>query len=272
MLVCTVGDLLLDVIVRLQGPSSPGDDTPAATRVTAGGQAANVAAWAAALGAEARLIAKRGDDGASGLAADEIAARGVELVGPVVAAARRRGGVRGRRLRRALDAHRPRPEPTAPRRGDRRRLAARLRRPPRVRVRDARRPDRAGGCARGRRGSGAGRPDQRRPRLGQRDRRLRRGRVARAARGARTGRRVRRRRRARCARPRAARRDARRQARRSRRDRRPRRRPRGARGTRADVVDPTGAGDALAAGFLVGGIDLGLEAAARCVSQAGAMP
>ena len=90
MLVCTVGDLLLDVIVRLQGRSSPGDDTPAATRVTAGGQAANVAAWAAALGAESRLIAKRGDDGASGLAADEIVARGVELVGPVVSAG---GGV-----------------------------------------------------------------------------------------------------------------------------------------------------------------------------------
>lgn len=86
MLVCTVGDLLLDVIVRLQGPRSPDDDTPAVMRVTAGGQAANVAAWAAALGAEARLIAKRGDDGASGLAAAEIAARGVELVGPVVPA------------------------------------------------------------------------------------------------------------------------------------------------------------------------------------------
>ena len=40
----------------------------------------------------------------------------------------------------------------------------------------------------------------------------------------------------------------------------------------ADVVDPTGAGDALAAGFLVGGIELGLAAAARCVAQAGAMP
>ena len=40
----------------------------------------------------------------------------------------------------------------------------------------------------------------------------------------------------------------------------------------ADVVDPTGAGDALAAGFLVGGIELGLEAAARCVARAGAMP
>jgi sugar/nucleoside kinase (ribokinase family) len=39
-----------------------------------------------------------------------------------------------------------------------------------------------------------------------------------------------------------------------------------------EAVDSTGAGDALAAGFLVGGIEVGLEAAARCVSQAGAMP
>ena len=39
-----------------------------------------------------------------------------------------------------------------------------------------------------------------------------------------------------------------------------------------DVVDTTGAGDALAAGFLVGGIELGLDAAARCVSKLGAMP
>jgi sugar/nucleoside kinase (ribokinase family) len=39
-----------------------------------------------------------------------------------------------------------------------------------------------------------------------------------------------------------------------------------------ELIDPTGAGDALAAGFLVGGIELGLEAAARCVSTPGAMP
>jgi sugar/nucleoside kinase (ribokinase family) len=37
-------------------------------------------------------------------------------------------------------------------------------------------------------------------------------------------------------------------------------------------VDTTGAGDALAAGFIVGGIELGLEAAARCVGQLGAVP
>ncbi len=40
----------------------------------------------------------------------------------------------------------------------------------------------------------------------------------------------------------------------------------------AEVVDTTGAGDALAAGFLVGGPELGLQAAARCVASVGSMP
>ena len=39
-----------------------------------------------------------------------------------------------------------------------------------------------------------------------------------------------------------------------------------------EVVDATGAGDALAAGFLVGGAQLALEAAARCVARLGALP
>ena len=73
-----------------KGLLASGDDTPAGTHVTAGGQAANVAAWAASLGADARLIAKRGDDGASGLAEAEVTARRVEVVGPIVRAA---GGV-----------------------------------------------------------------------------------------------------------------------------------------------------------------------------------
>jgi ribokinase len=38
------------------------------------------------------------------------------------------------------------------------------------------------------------------------------------------------------------------------------------------VVDVTGAGDALAAGFLLGGPELAMEAAARCVGQVGAQP
>jgi ribokinase len=38
------------------------------------------------------------------------------------------------------------------------------------------------------------------------------------------------------------------------------------------AVDSTGAGDALAAGWIVGGPDLALAAAARCVQHLGAMP
>jgi sugar/nucleoside kinase (ribokinase family) len=39
-----------------------------------------------------------------------------------------------------------------------------------------------------------------------------------------------------------------------------------------EVVDTTGAGDALAAGWIVGGPDLALEAAARSVQRVGSMP
>jgi sugar/nucleoside kinase (ribokinase family) len=65
-------------------------DTPATIRLAAGGQAANVAAWASALGARSRLICKRGDDAASELAGAELARHGVEVRGPVVEG---RGGV-----------------------------------------------------------------------------------------------------------------------------------------------------------------------------------
>ena len=83
MPVCALGDLLLDVIVRLGAPLADGDDTTAETRVGAGGQAANVAAWVAALGEEARVVGKRCGDAAGRLLEDELRARGVELAGPV---------------------------------------------------------------------------------------------------------------------------------------------------------------------------------------------
>jgi sugar/nucleoside kinase (ribokinase family) len=38
------------------------------------------------------------------------------------------------------------------------------------------------------------------------------------------------------------------------------------------AVDATGAGDAFAAGYLLGGVSLGLAAAARAVATMGAMP
>jgi sugar/nucleoside kinase (ribokinase family) len=82
---CTLGDLLLDVIVRLDRPFARGDDSPATTRTRPGGQAANVAAWAAALGADALFIGKRGDDPGGGLAASGLEQLGVAVRGPVVA-------------------------------------------------------------------------------------------------------------------------------------------------------------------------------------------
>jgi ribokinase len=83
LVLCTLGDLLLDVIVRLEQPLEVGTDAVAMTRTGAGGQAANVAAWAAALGAESRFVGKRGDDPAASLAAGELARLGVEVFGPV---------------------------------------------------------------------------------------------------------------------------------------------------------------------------------------------
>jgi len=82
MIVCAIGDLTLDVIVRLGGPLAPGGDTDAEIRLTAGGQAANVAAWAAALGASARFLGKRGDDEPGRLALAKLETAGVEVLGP----------------------------------------------------------------------------------------------------------------------------------------------------------------------------------------------
>ena len=84
-LVC-LGDLLLDVIVRLEQPLATGlrADATAVTHTGPGGQAANVAAWAASLGSAATLVGKRGDDDAGRLVAAGLAAHGVDVLGPVV--------------------------------------------------------------------------------------------------------------------------------------------------------------------------------------------
>ena len=83
MLVCSLGDLTLDVVVRLEGPIAVGADTHAQIRLGPGGQAANVAAWAAALGVRARFVGKTGDDDAGELARERLVALGVEIAGPV---------------------------------------------------------------------------------------------------------------------------------------------------------------------------------------------
>jgi ribokinase len=78
----TIGDLLLDVIVQLDDPLVVGDDRVARTITSPGGQAANVAAWAAALGATARFVGCRGSDAAGEIVEQALAGRGVEIVGP----------------------------------------------------------------------------------------------------------------------------------------------------------------------------------------------
>jgi ribokinase len=82
--ICVLGDAHLDVVVCPSGPIVEETDTPSRISVGAGGQAANVAAWITALGGRARLIAARGTDPASRLVADDLVRRGVDIAGPVI--------------------------------------------------------------------------------------------------------------------------------------------------------------------------------------------
>jgi sugar/nucleoside kinase (ribokinase family) len=82
--ICTLGDLLLDVVVRGPAPLAVGADTTVETRLASGGQAANVAAWSVELGEEARFVGKLADDAAGELGRSLLERRGVEVVGPVV--------------------------------------------------------------------------------------------------------------------------------------------------------------------------------------------
>ncbi|MEO5632505.1 carbohydrate kinase family protein [Gaiella sp.] len=83
MTICCLGDLVLDVIVRLDQPLATNADATSRIVLRPGGQAANVAAWICELGGSARFIGKRGADDVGLLAASRLAELGVELVGPV---------------------------------------------------------------------------------------------------------------------------------------------------------------------------------------------
>jgi len=83
-MICVLGDAHLDVVVAMSGPLSEETDTPARTHVGAGGQAANVAAWVTALGGRSRLIAARGTDLGADLVSTQLKRRGVELAGPIL--------------------------------------------------------------------------------------------------------------------------------------------------------------------------------------------
>lgn len=266
-MICTLGDLLLDVIVRVDGPIAEDTDTYGRTRVSAGGQAANVAAWTVALGGRARFLGKRARDPAGRLLAGELRRRGVELAGPeeeagtgTVVSLASRDGSRTMLTDRgvAVDFHPDELDPAwlegcewlhvpgyslvqAPIR-ETALAAARL--TPRVSV------DLSSTAAIEAAGLGEFRAALGQLRaevvfaneaeidlVGELDART--VAVKRGARGALV-----------------------------RRNDTVEERP----AVRAHVVDSTGAGDAFAAGFLLSGIELALAAAARCVSTVGAMP
>ncbi|QYG95704.1 ribokinase [Iamia sp. SCSIO 61187] len=79
-----VGDLLVDVVAVPDGPLRPGSDTAARVRLTGGGSAANTACWLADRGTAVALLAAVGDDALGAAARHDLAAAGVELVGPVL--------------------------------------------------------------------------------------------------------------------------------------------------------------------------------------------
>ncbi len=78
--VVVVGDVMQDVVARVDGPLAIGSDTPARIEWTGGGQAANTAAWFAAAepSLEVVLVGRVGDDPAGRAAAAGLRALGVD--------------------------------------------------------------------------------------------------------------------------------------------------------------------------------------------------
>ena len=75
--VIVVGDLVTDVVVVPDGPIETGTDTRAAITHTGGGQGANTAAWLAHAGSPVTLVAAVGDDAAGRQRVAELVESGV---------------------------------------------------------------------------------------------------------------------------------------------------------------------------------------------------
>jgi sugar/nucleoside kinase (ribokinase family) len=88
--IVVVGDLVTDVVAVLSGPPAADSDTPAEIRVTGGGQAANTAAWLARSGSPVTLVGAVGADAAGDALVAGLVAAGVDC-----AVARRRGAATG---------------------------------------------------------------------------------------------------------------------------------------------------------------------------------
>jgi sugar/nucleoside kinase (ribokinase family) len=78
-MILSIGDLVLDITIVPSGRLRPDDDNPAVIRVGGGGQAANFCAWVAALGSPVRLVARVGDDDRGRRLVSEVEALGVEV-------------------------------------------------------------------------------------------------------------------------------------------------------------------------------------------------
>jgi ribokinase len=74
-----LGDVMVDVVVRLSGPVARGSDTLARVEQRGGGSAANVAAWLARAGAAAVLLGRVGDDAAGRAVVAALRAEGVDV-------------------------------------------------------------------------------------------------------------------------------------------------------------------------------------------------
>jgi ribokinase len=81
VLVACLGDVMLDVIVEPSEAIVTDDDVPADITFAAGGQAANVATWVTALGGRARVFGPRADTGSGHLVERALTGKGVELWG-----------------------------------------------------------------------------------------------------------------------------------------------------------------------------------------------
>jgi sugar/nucleoside kinase (ribokinase family) len=81
--VACLGDIMLDVIVSASRPLAADDDTEASIAFAPGGQAANVASWVVDLGGEATVFGPQGP-GPGRLAVAALTERGVTVAGPQV--------------------------------------------------------------------------------------------------------------------------------------------------------------------------------------------
>lgn len=75
--VVVVGDLLYDLLAKVEGEVTFGTDTFVPIRVAAGGSGANAAAWLASSGVETHFVGRVGDDPFGGFLAQELEQAGV---------------------------------------------------------------------------------------------------------------------------------------------------------------------------------------------------